>query len=36
MKKKEIIKKSNDFTNIIKKGKKIKNKYFSISSGQIL
>ena len=30
MKKKEIIKKSNDFTNIIKKGKKIKNKYFSI------
>lgn len=30
MKKKEIIKKSNDYTNIINKNNKLKNKYYSI------
>ena len=30
MKKKDIIKKSDEFTNIIKKGRKVKNNYYSI------
>ncbi len=30
MKKKDIIKKSEEFTNIIKKGRKVKNNYYSI------